>query len=225
MNAASFAPAGNPIAPGEFISLYGSGLAKSLQQTVPPYPTGAGLNGVTVLINNLPAALYFVSSGQINCIVPYAVAGPTATVVVNNAGTNSNSVTVPVAVTAPGMFSATQNGIGSGAIRHSDFSLVNAAHPAVGGETVLLYLTGLGVVSPALADGVGSSSLENAAPVTVLVGGNAGVVSYSGLAPGFPGLYQINVTLPPIPPGVTGTIPLAIYTNNAYHDQVAIPIP
>jgi uncharacterized protein (TIGR03437 family) len=50
-------------------------------------------------------------------------------------------------------------------------------------------------------------------------------VSYSGLAPGFPGLYQINVTLPVLPPGATGSIPLAISTNNAYHDQVYIPIP
>src|SRR5271157_2422044 len=228
VNAASFAPAGNPIAPGEFIALFGSGLAKSLQVTVPPYPTGAGLNGVTVLINSKPAAIYFVSPGQINCIVPYATQGPTATIVVNNAGANSNTVTVPVAATAPGMFSSDQSGTGAGAIRHADFTLVNATSPAVGGETVLLYLTGMGAVNPPLADGVGggSSTLNNAtAQVTVLAGGNAGTVSYSGLAPGFPGLYQINVTLPALPPGATGSLPLAIATNNAYHDQVVIPIP
>ncbi len=225
VNAASFAPAGNPIAPGEFIAIFGSGLAKSQVTTVPPYPTG-GLNGVTVLINGKPAAIYFVSSGQINCIVPYATTGPTATIVVNNGGTNSNTVTVPVAATAPGMFSSTQNGAGSGAIRHADFSLVSATSPALGGETVLLYLTGLGTVTPPLADGVGGVSTNNAtAQVQVLVGGNPGQVSYSGLAPGFPGLYQINVTLPVLPPGATGTIPLAISTNNAYHDQVYIPIP
>jgi uncharacterized protein (TIGR03437 family) len=228
VSAASFAPAGNPIGPGEFIALYGSGLAKSLQVTVPPYPTGAGLNGVTVLINNKPAALYFVSAGQINCIVPYSTTGPTATIVVNNGGTNSNTVTVPVAVTAPGLFSSDQSGTGAGAIRHADFTLVNAASPALGGETVLVYLTGMGAVNPPLADGVGggSSPLNNAtAQVNVLIGGIAGQVSYSGLAPGFPGLYQINVTLPPLPPGATGSIPLAIATNNAYHDQIVIPIP
>lgn len=228
VNGASFAPPGNPIAPGEFIALFGSGLAKSLQVATPPYPTGAGLNGVTVLINNKPAALYFVSSGQINCIVPYATQGPTATIVVNNGGTSSNTVTVPVATTAPGLFSTAQNGTGTAALRHADFSLVTSTSPAVGGETVLLYLTGMGAVNPAIADGLGggSSALNNAtAQVNVLVGGNAGQVFYSGLAPGFPGLYQINVTLPPLPPGATGSIPLAIYTNNAYHDQVSIPIP
>jgi uncharacterized protein (TIGR03437 family) len=228
VNAASFAPAGNPIAPGEFIALFGSGLAKSLLTTTPPYPTGAGLNGVTVLINNKPAAIYFVSSGQINCIVPYATTGPTATIVVNNAGVNSNTVTVPVALTAPGMFSSNQNGTGAGAIRHANFTLVTAQSPAVGGETILLYLTGMGAVNPPLADGAGggSSPLNNAtAQVQVLVGGSPGQVTYSGLAPGFPGLYQINVTLPALPPGNTGTIPLAISTGNAYHDQVYIPIP
>ena len=226
VNAASFAPAGNPIAPGEFIALFGNGLAKSLQQTVPPYPTGAGLNGVTVLINGKPAPLYFVSPGQINCIVPYATTGPTATIVVNNGGTNSNTVTVPVATTAPGMFSTAQNGAGTGAIRHADFSLVTAANPAIGGETVLLYLTGLGGVNAAPADGAGGSA-NNTTTLSpqVLVGGNPGQVLYSGLAPGFPGLYQINLTLPALPPGASGTIPLAIYTNNAYHDQVVIPIP
>ena len=91
-----------------------------------------------------------------------------------------------------------------------------------------VVITGMGAVTPALADGVGggSSPLNTAnAPVQLLVGGNPGQVTYTGLAPGFPGLYQINVTLPPLPPGASGSIPLAIFTNNAYHDQVAIPIP
>ena len=226
VSAASYAPAGNPIAPGEFIALFGSGLAKSLMQTLPPYPTGAGLNGVTVLIDNQPAAIYFVSPGQINCIVPFATQGPTATILVNNAGTNSNTVTVPVAATAPGMFSSDQSGTGTGAIRHADFTLVTAASPAVGGETVLLYLTGIGAVNQPPADGTaGGASNLSTAQVTVLVGGNPGQVAYSGLAPGFPGLYQINVTLPALPPGSSSSIPLAISTSNAYHDQVVIPIP
>lgn len=228
VNGASFAPAGNPIAPGEFLALFGSGLAKSLQQSPLPYPTGAGLNGVTVLINGKPAALYFVSPGQINCIVPYATQGSTATIVVNNGGVNSNAVTVPLAATAPGLFSTGESGTGAGAIRHADFSLVSASSPAVGGETVLLYLTGMGAVDPTPADGRGGGSapLSNTTSgVSVLVGGNTGTVTYNGLAPGFPGLYQINVTLPALPPGATGSIPLALSTGNAYHDQVVIPIP
>ena len=80
VNAASSAPAGNPISPGEFVTLYGTGLAKSNQTAAPPYPLS--LNGVSVLINNKPAPLYFVSPGQLNVLVPFATTGPTATIVV-----------------------------------------------------------------------------------------------------------------------------------------------
>jgi uncharacterized protein (TIGR03437 family) len=59
--------------------------------------------------------------------------------------------------------------------------------------------------------------------VAVLVGGQPGTVAYNGLAPGYPGLYQINVTLPAFLPA-TDNLPLAIQTANAFHDQVDIPI-
>ncbi|HWD00012.1 MAG TPA: IPT/TIG domain-containing protein [Candidatus Sulfopaludibacter sp.] len=222
VNAASFAPAGNSIAPGEFIALFGTGLAKSLLVAAPPYPLT--LNGVSVQINGKPAPIYFVSTGQINCLVPYSATGSTATITVTNGTVTSNTVTVPLAPTAPGMFSTNQSGAGLAAIRHADFTLVNAASPAVGGETVLLYLTGMGAVNPTVADGVGATVLTNTVsqPV-VLVGGMQATVAFSGLAPGFPGLYQMNVVLPAFPSG-PNTLPLAISTGNAFHDQVVIAV-
>ena len=223
VSAASFAPAGNPIAPGEFIALFGSGLAKSLQVAAVPYPKT--LNGVTVTINGTQAPLYFVSTGQINCIVPYGVTGSTATIVVNN-GTNSNTVTVPLAATAPGVFTSDQSGSGSGAMRHADFSLVNAANPAAPGETILVYLTGLGAVNPTVADGTAGNinTLYNAATdVQVTVAGTPAAVAFKGLAPGFPGLYQLNVTLP-APFRFSGAVPLAVQAGSAFHDQVDIPM-
>jgi uncharacterized protein (TIGR03437 family) len=135
-------------------------------------------------------------------------------------------VTVPVAPTAPGVYSLDQSGSGPGAILHADFGLVNAARPAAPGETVLIYLTGMGTVNPAVSDGTagGSNPLnKSVSDVVVLVAGQQATVGYNGLAPGFPGLYQINVTLPTILAG-GGNLPLAIQTNNAYHDQVDIPI-
>src|ERR1019366_7213966 len=113
VNAASSAPAGNPISPGQFVTLYGTGLAKSLQTAAPPYPSL--LNGVSVLINNKPAPLYYVSPGQLNVLVPYATTGPTAAIVVQNSGVNSNTVTVPVAATSPGIYTLDQSGSGGGA--------------------------------------------------------------------------------------------------------------
>src|ERR1035438_7737766 len=224
VNAASSAPAGNPISPGQFVTLYGTGLAKSTLTAAPPYP--ASLNGVSVLINNKPAPLYYVSSGQLNVLVPYATTGPTAAIVVQNSGVNSNTVTVPVAATSPGIYTLDQSGSGGGAILHADYSIVNAAKPAIGGEMVLVYLTGLGTLTPAVADGTAGtgSALHTAdADMVVYVGGQQATIVFKGLAPGFPGLYQLNVTLPQFLKA-SGNLPLAIQTLNAYHDQVDIPI-
>ena len=80
------------------------------------------LNGVTVTINGKAAPLYFVSASQINALVPYSTTGPTATIVVQNNGANSNTVTVPLAATSPGVFTLDQSGSGGGAILHADFA-------------------------------------------------------------------------------------------------------
>lgn len=226
-NAASYAPAGNPISPGEFITLFGTGLANTAKTAAPPYPAG-GFNGVTVLINKNPAPIYFVNANQINALVPYATTGPTATIVVQNGAATSNTVTVPVAGTSPGIYAIGQSGAGPGAVLHADYSIVNSTSPAHGGEALQIFLTGMGAVNPTVADGTAGSTdpnhlSETVAGVTVYVGGQQCTVDYNGLAPGFPGLYQINVTLPQ-PMLTTGSLPLAISTANAYHDQVTIAV-
>jgi uncharacterized protein (TIGR03437 family) len=149
IDAASFAPPGNPISPGQFVALFGTGLAASNQTPKAPYPTS--LNGVSVLINGKNAPLYFVSPSQINALVPFATTGATTTITVQNNGASSNTVTVAVAATAPGVYSLDQSGAGSGAILHADFSLVNDPSPAAAGETI--YLTAMGTTDPTVADG------------------------------------------------------------------------
>jgi uncharacterized protein (TIGR03437 family) len=83
----------------------------------------------------------------------------------------------------------------------------------------------MGAVTPTVPDGTAGKSnpLSYAISPTVYIGGQAATVVYSGLAPGFPGLYQMNVT---IPTNLTsaGNLPLAIQTPNAFHDQVFIPV-
>jgi uncharacterized protein (TIGR03437 family) len=222
LNGASYAPAGNPIAPGEFIALFGTGMASGAKVAAPPYPPT--LNGVTVLVNGKQAPLYYVSATQINALVPYSTQGPTATVVVQSGSASSNTVTVPVAVTAPGVFALDQSGTGAGAVLHANYSVVNAANPAVPGETVLVYLTGMGAVTPAVADGAipGASNI-NATPLSVYVADVSVTPSYAGLAPGYPGLYQLNIVIPAAI-SVTGPVPLAINTPNAFHDQVSVTV-
>jgi uncharacterized protein (TIGR03437 family) len=226
VNTASFAPAGSPIAPGEFAALYGSGLAPSLQvATTTTFP--ATLGGVSVTMNNLPAPLYFVSGTQIAALVPFNLQGQRATIVVDNNGAKSNPVDVPIAPTAPGIFSLDKNGIGPGAILHPDFRVVTAGSPAKRGETIQVYLTGLGPVAPTIADGAPGRGAEPFNRTTqtpkVHIGSKVGTVTYSGLAPGLPGLYQLNVVIPNDAP--TGSaIPLAIETVEHFHDQVDVAI-
>lgn len=227
VNTASFAPPGNPISPGQFLSLFGTGLGPTtlVQATTSTFPTSLG--GVTVSINNTPAPLYFVLNTQIGALVPFNLQGAAATVVVTYNGVRSNAVTVPVGKTAPGVFSLNQNGSGPGAITHANFQVVNASSPAKRGETVLIYLTGLGAVSPASADGAPGARAEpfNRTTQTPVVyfGDQTGTVVYSGLAPGLPGLYQLNVTIPNNAP-IDSAVPVAISTAEHYHDQVDIAI-
>lgn len=225
VNAASFAPVGNPLAPGELFSIFGSGLAaQSLSAATFPLPTT--LAGVQVTVNGSAVPLISVSSGQVSAVVPFAATGSKATVVVNNNGRLSNAVDVALAKTAPGIFTVKTSGAGPGVALHADYSLVTAAAPAKHGETLQIYLTGLGATSPAVGDGLpapsGNLSLVTA-DLAAFIGGVSAPVGFKGLAPGFAALYQINVTVPSSAPSGPN-IPLAIGTADAFHDQVDIAI-
>jgi uncharacterized protein (TIGR03437 family) len=222
-NAANLAPPGNPIAPGELVILNISGLSVAQQTAAPPFPPSLG--GVSVLINGQPAPLCLISPALIEAVVPYGTAGPTATLQVQFNGAASNTVTAAVAATAPGVFSQDGTGAGLGTVLHVDGSVVNIMQPAHSGEIVSIFLTGLGTVTPALADGAGSNPASPSSTVAtpvVLVGGVPASVLFSGMA-ATPGLYQINVQLPSLPAGVT-SLPVAISTSNAYHNQVQIAV-
>jgi uncharacterized protein (TIGR03437 family) len=226
VNAASNAPSGDAISPGEYIAIYGSGLAAATASSLPPYPDQVG--NVSVSINGTPAPVYFVSAGQINCLVPYEVTGSTASIVVTNTGAKSNTVNVPLALTSPGIFTQDGTGVSDGAIVHGSNQslLVNAAAPATKGEIVVMYLTGLGALTTPVADGHGATSLNNATTaIQIYVAGvpvPSTSVAYMGLST-LPGLYQINFTIP-TDLTVSGELPVAIATPQAFHDEVNIAV-
>jgi uncharacterized protein (TIGR03437 family) len=225
VNAASSAPFTAGIAPGDFITLYGANLAPgtATAYTV-PFPTTAGLDGVQVTVNGLPAPVQFVSPGQISALVPYAVGSSIARIQVNNNGVLSNVVTMFVNLTAPGVFTVPPGGVGYGAVLHGDYSLVTAQSPAQVGETVAIYLTGLGTTNPVITDGsAGPPSSATNNPIEVYIGGiQATAVAYSGLAPQLAGLYQLNVT---IPSGVTtGDNTLEIVGPDSDASEALIPV-
>jgi uncharacterized protein (TIGR03437 family) len=157
--------------------------------------------------------------------VPYGVTGSIAKVQVFNDNVPSNTVTTQIGKTAPGVLTQSQNGLGYGDVVHLDGTLVNDKSPAKIGETVSVYLTGLGAVSPTIADGDAGpvNPLANAtSPITAYIGGTEATVGYSGLAPQLAGLYQINLT---VPTGVTaGDNNLDISGPDAYSSVCLIAI-
>ena len=225
VNAASFAPVGAPLSPGGFFTLFGSGLATSTTVASSlPFPTSLG--NVQVQVNDIAAPLYLTSAGQISALVPLNATGTTASIIVVNNGQRSNTVDIPLARSAPGIFTIPPAGTGPGALLHANFTLVNAAAPARRGETLLLFLTGLGAVSPTIADGSAAPSSPLSvvtADVKVYIGGRLATVIFKGLAPGLAGLYQINFTVPTN--ATTGSaVPLAIETPDAFHDMVDVAV-
>jgi len=204
VNAASSAPFTAFLAPGEFLTLYGSGLAPSTSSASVPFPTK--LNGVEVLINQIAAPIYYVSATQISVIVPY-ITNPSSVAqiqVVNN-GANSNVVTQFTGLTSAGAFTNTPlGGIGVAAAERHDFSIISESNPAHAGETISVYVAGMGAVNPSVADGAAAptSPLSTTTNIpAIYLNDSAGTsttptLTFYGLAPGFAGLYQINFTIP-----------------------------
>ncbi len=226
LNGASFAPVGNPIAPGQFISLFGTGIGPANAVVAPAVPFPTTLGGVTVSVQGRPAPLYFVSANQISALVPFATFGTSADVIVRLGNQESNRVTVPVTRSSPGIYTTSQNGIGSGAILKSDFTIVSAANAPRRGDTILIYLTGLGALNPPLNDGAAAptTTLSRVTDsVNVYIGGQKATVSFAGAAPGFAGLYQLNVVIPASAP-IGSAVPLAVETSSSFHDMVDLAI-
>jgi uncharacterized protein (TIGR03437 family) len=222
-NGASFAPAGAPVAPGMLVTLFGAGLA-SRTEVAQALPFPAALAGVSLTVNGATAPVYAVSPGQVSALVPFSATGETATFVLTNNGVRSNPVDVPLRASAPGIFTIPRNGLGEGAILDPAFQVISTNNRARRGSFVQIFLTGLGVTTPAVADGAAAPSNPlsvTPGPVSVLIGGTmAENVIYKGLAPTLAGLYQINVQIPANAP--TGLQALAILTADGYTDLADI---
>jgi uncharacterized protein (TIGR03437 family) len=233
VNAASFAPFTAGIANGEFAAIFGTNLAPStLVASSVPYPTK--LNGVQVLVDGIPAPIYFVSSGQIAFIMPGAYPSNFAFApiqVVNN-GTSSNIVTELVNPTVPGLYTNPSGGIYAAAVDTNTSQIVTPSTPARPGDTIEVFATGLGTAFPSVPDGAAPpiSPLSNTVnTIQADVDGTAATVLFAGLAPTLAGLYQINVTLPTtITSGnhaldISGIDPTTTALQS-YAEQVIIPV-
>jgi uncharacterized protein (TIGR03437 family) len=208
-NAASFTPG---ITPGSLATIFGTSMAAGITAQASNFPLPYSVGGVEVLVNNAPAQVIYASDGQINFLVPADLSGSTADIMVVNPASSSISYKVNVLSVSPGIFFDGTSG--NGAVLISGTTQTTFDHPAGPGDTLEIYSTGLG---PTVAAG----SLQTTIAVPqVLIGGLPATVLFSGLSPQFPGLYQINASVPQgVPSGVQK---LSVAIGGAKSNEVKI---
>ncbi|HEY2844793.1 MAG TPA: hypothetical protein VGJ09_14125 [Bryobacteraceae bacterium] len=222
-NAASFAPATVGISRGGFVALEGTGLASGNQvDSSMPFTLG----GVQVLINGRPAPIYYVSSTLVSAIVPFSTTGTIASVqIVNNDGV-SDVRTVRVKDGTPGIYMTAAGTTLYAIAAHLSAKAVTPQNPALPGEIITVYLTGLGEVDPPVGDGVpppsNPLSYSIHKPLMVVDGENV-TPSFWGLAPTLTGVYVVNLT---IPTDITtpGDVYLDIALPDSYTTEAQITI-
>ncbi len=218
-----------PVAPGSIAAAFGDFLLAS--------PASSTQSPLPFAISNLSlqfgggtfAPLFFVSDTQVNFQVPWELAGQTQTTltaILNNA--SSPAQTMTLAPVAPAIFTPNAQGTGQGSITDQNFRLVDSSNPAIAGTTYLsIYCTGLGAVTNQPATGSPASldtfSFTTLTPVVTIGGVRASIVQFSGLAPGFTGLYQVNAQVPAT--SATGNaVPVSIYIGGATSNTVTIAV-
>jgi uncharacterized protein (TIGR03437 family) len=183
LNGASYSAA---VSPGCWVVIFGTRLAAAPMSA----PSGAlpnTLAGVSVSVAGLPAPLLYVSPNQINALIPFEtlIPGNTVAPVVVNAPGGTSTYNIRLSRNAPAIFTRNGAGTGRALVFDANFQAVDTVGVQ---DTVILYATGLGPVS-----GTQGQVVDG---VEVYIGERKAQVLFAGLAPGFPGIFQLNVISP-----------------------------
>jgi uncharacterized protein (TIGR03437 family) len=182
LNAASLYS--EPVAPGEILILLGTGLR----------PASGALDDTMVLVNDIPATVLHAAPNRIKMVIPDDIAGQSsAHITVNYQGRTVAELAMPVALSAPGIFSADGTGLGQAALWNEDGTENSFSQPAARGSTVRFLATGAGK----LTSGDPASLPVPLMPVLVTIGGIEAAVSYVGSVPSLaPGMLQVRCQVP-----------------------------
>lgn len=223
-NGASFV-SNAPVAPGSLITIKGDQLATSSQAASSPFPPS--LAGTQVLVGGKALPLLYASGAQINAQVPTDLAPNTQHQIIvqrDDGALSQDSISVGPA--SPAIFTMSQDGKGQGAILNGVTNvLADPSAPVTAGDVIVIYCTGLGATNPSIPAGQ-PAPLDKLSftvnPVTATVGGISSTVLFAGLAPGFAGLYQVNVVVPQgLTPG--GQVPVVLQTAGQ-SSQISPPV-
>lgn len=193
------------VTPGKIVVIYGERLGPASLANASLAPDGrlsTNDGGTQVLFDGIPAPMLYSTSGQVGAIAPFGLDGKIGTQVqVQNGKQISDPVALPVAATAPSIFSVDLSGTGPAAILNQDGLTVNsAANPAARGSVISIYATGGGQTIPPGVDGLlsfGPAFPQLKLQAQVSIDGQPADVVYAGAAPGsVAGLLQVNARVP-----------------------------
>jgi uncharacterized protein (TIGR03437 family) len=219
-----FNPAG-PVAPGSIASVYGAfgTVATTVVSGNQLNPMPRELAGIRVRVNNTDCPLYFVSSGQINFVVPVNTPEGRQTAEVLSGTTVVARGEFNVWRLSPALASRTTDSTRPGAIANADGSL-NLDVPAIRGGVILLFATGCGATNPPITDGAPPAALASVvAPIKAYVSVEEAEVIGAAASPQFPGVCQINIRIPNRP-HVAGTVPVFIELNGLRSNFVSVRV-
>jgi uncharacterized protein (TIGR03437 family) len=209
------------VASGGLMAVLGNNLSATNQATSEvPLPTA--INDSCLTVNGAPVHMLFVSPSQVNAQMPAQDVGNVA-IVMHTPGGVSNTFFLTVLTGAPAVFMvpvANQGNVPT-IVRYYNGLVVTDTNPVHRGDILTIYLTGLGAVSPAVSDG--SPALVNPLSTTLInptvqIGGVDAQVLFSGLVPGYVGLYVLNISVSSsTPQGLS--VPLTITLADSTYSQ------
>lgn len=232
VNGASFEV--QAVSPGQVIAVFGLGIGPAADTSLEVVGgrLTTQLSSTRIYFDGVAARLIFVSSNQVNVIVPYSVEGQATTFIqVERGGAWSNIIEMEVSSAAPGIFTLTQTGQGQAAALNveTDGSLTinGAANPVSAGGVIVLYATGEGQTNPGGVDGQIAAAGELTSPVqpvVVVIGGIEAQVLYAGSASGLvQGVMQVNAV---VPAGATAgaVVPCTLFVGGSASQQTTIAV-
>ncbi|HUJ51850.1 MAG TPA: hypothetical protein VLW25_16695, partial [Bryobacteraceae bacterium] len=217
-----------PLALGDIAAVFGDQFTYGDPQAASTLPLGTSLGSTEVLVNGKPAPVYYVAAGQINFQIPFEAATGDGTIQVVRNGTNGNLIYVNILNAQPRFLLL---GGGYVIITTPAGALTGiASHPATAGDTVVIYVIGLGPASPGVPSGTASPTpAPTVSQTRVCFGQHTAVIQpvcttagFAGLTPGLVGLYQVNVTIPSGLP--KGDVPIFFTVAGEASDQELIAL-
>jgi uncharacterized protein (TIGR03437 family) len=229
VNNASYTLHPQPMAAGSIAAIFGTNLNDgSIIHSSELGQDGklvTSLGGASVTVDGIPAPIFYSTPFQLGIQIPVELAGMfSATVRVTTEEGTSAPHTIFLDEFAPGIFTTSQQGIGRAAALHEDGeSPITGVNPARLGEVVTFFATGLGGTIPPLETGEPSEGNQALLNATVFFDGIPALAEFTGTAPGFVGLNQINVRIP-----VNATsgpdVPIVLNAGGKVSNEVTLPI-